>query len=63
MGDEIFNSIFHPVAIRIIDHCDAVLRIGAASSGADEMVSNGKEKGKMIFFNLEDVPKINLPIT
>src|SRR5258708_8471304 len=30
-GDEIFNKIFHPSAIRLIDHCDAVLRIGGAS--------------------------------
>ncbi len=35
-GDAIFNEIFHPIAVRLIDHCDAVLRIGGASSGADE---------------------------
>ena len=28
LGDHIFNSIFHPIAIQLIDHCDAVLRIG-----------------------------------
>src|SRR4249919_3127296 len=46
-GDEIFNEIFHPVAIRLIKHCDAVLRIGGDSSGADEMVRVGKENGKI----------------
>lgn len=55
-GDTIFNSIFHPVAIQLIDHCDAVLRIGGASSGADEMVKQGKEKGKRIFFDKKDIP-------
>ena len=55
-GDEIFNQIFHPVAVQLIDHCDAVLRIGGASSGADEMVKTGKEKGKMIFFDKEEIP-------
>lgn len=55
-GDEIFNSIFHPVAIRLIDHCDAVLRIGGPSSGADEMVNTGMAKGKNIFYNLTDIP-------
>src|SRR5262245_5310533 len=46
IGDEIFNEIFHPIAIRLLDHCDAVLRIGGPSAGADEMVRIGAEKGK-----------------
>lgn len=57
-GDEIFNEIFHPVAIRLIDHCDAVLRIGGPSGGADEMIRIGKEKGKTIFMSKEEIPKI-----
>jgi hypothetical protein len=55
MGDEIFNEIFHPVAIQLIDHCDAVLRIGGLSSGADLMVERGKEKGKAIFYSKSDI--------
>ncbi len=58
-GDEIFNKIFHPSAIRLIDHCDAVLRIGGASKGADEMVSTGRSKGKMIFMDKSEIPKLN----
>ena len=60
MGDEIFNSIFHPVAIKLLDFCDAVLRIGGESKGADEMVRISREKGKAIFHNLSEIPKINL---
>ena len=59
IGDAAFNEIFHPVAIRLIDHCDAVLRIGGPSSGADEMIVAGKEKGKIIFMNKEEVPVLN----
>ncbi|HLG39634.1 MAG TPA: hypothetical protein VI461_08195 [Chitinophagaceae bacterium] len=58
-GDEIFNKIFHPSAIRLIDHCDAVLRIGGASKGADEMVNTGIAKGKVIFMRKSEVPKLN----
>lgn len=58
IGDEVFNSIFHPVAVQLIDHCDAVLRIGGPSAGADEMVSTGQKKGKMIFYHIEDIPKL-----
>ena len=57
-GDEIFNEIFHPIAVQLIDHCDAVLRIGGASKGADEMVNTGKLKNKIIFYKKEDIPKI-----
>lgn len=56
IGDDVFNEIFHPVAVRLISHCDAVLRIGGPSAGADEMVKEGQQKGKRIFYHKEDVP-------
>jgi hypothetical protein len=55
-GDEIYNEIFHPVAIQLIDHCDGVLRIGGPSAGADEMVITGKAKGKKIFYKKSEIP-------
>lgn len=58
MGDAIFNELFHPVALRLIDHCDAVLRIGGASAGADEMVKAGQAKSKLIFTDLEEIAPI-----
>jgi len=59
MGDAVFNEIFHPVAVQLIDHCDAVLRIGGPSTGADEMVATGRSKGKIIFYNEADIPLIS----
>jgi hypothetical protein len=56
VGDEIFNRIFHPIAVKLIDHCDAVLRIGGSSAGADEMVNVGQLKGKIIFRSKMDIP-------
>ena len=58
IGDEIFNKIFHPVAVQLIDHCDAVLRIGGPSAGADEMVNTGKAKNKLIFYKIEEIPPL-----
>ena len=57
IGDEIFNEIFHPIAVDLIDHCDAVLRIGGASTGADEMEKTGQLKGKIIFHSKEEIPQ------
>ena len=33
VGDDVFDAIFHPVARRLLDRCDAVLRVGGASAG------------------------------
>ncbi len=55
IGDDIFNEMFHPVAVRLIKHCDAVLRIGGASKGADEMVTVGRSKGKIIFNDISEI--------
>ena len=55
MGDDVWNELFHPVAIRLISKCDAVLRIGGPSSGADEMIRIGREQGKKILFSLSEI--------
>ncbi|MET3208559.1 UNVERIFIED_CONTAM: GDP-mannose pyrophosphatase NudK [Paenibacillus sp. PvR008] len=60
LGDEVFNRIFHPSSIRLLDHCDAVLRIGGPSQGADEMVKVAREKQLLIFERLEDLPPVTL---
>ena len=56
VGDAIFNEIFHPVARRLVAKCDACLRIGGPSKGADEMVALARENGKAVYFSLEEVP-------
>lgn len=56
VGDEIFNEIFHPSAALLSERCDAVLRIGGASSGADEMVRLARERGQQVFLRVEDIP-------
>ena len=55
VGDEIWNELFHPVAIRLISKCDLVFRIGGPSQGADEMVRIGREKGKRIIYHLDEI--------
>jgi hypothetical protein len=56
VGDEIFNEIFHPVARQIAKRCDACLRLGGPSAGADGMVKLAQESGQQVFYRLEDVP-------
>jgi hypothetical protein len=56
VGDAAFAEVFHPVAIRILERCDAVLRVGGASQGADEMVRIAREQGRLVFPRLAEVP-------
>lgn len=56
VGDEPFNEIFHPISERLVARCEAVLRIGGASAGADEMVRLAQAQGLKIYYRLEDVP-------
>jgi hypothetical protein len=56
VGDPIFNEIFHPIARRLVAKCDACLRIGGPSQGADEMVTLARQHGKAVYFSLDEVP-------
>ena len=56
VGDAVFDEIFHPVARRLLDRCDAVLRVGGASAGADEMVERAAAGGKLVARTVEDLP-------
>ena len=56
VGDEPFNEIFHPIAERLLGHCDAVLRVGGASQGADLMVTLAREHGLQVYHKLKEVP-------
>ena len=55
-GDKAWEEIQYPVAHRLLEKCDAVLRLEGASKGADEDVRKAKEKGLKIYYNIEDIP-------
>ena len=57
IGDGAFNEVFHPIAIRLLEKCDGVLRIGGPSVGADEMVRIGRGLGLKIYATLAEIPQ------
>lgn len=57
LGDAPYQEIQYPVAHRLLQKCDAVLRLEGASKGADEDIRVAKELGLKIYYRLEDVPK------
>jgi len=55
-GDKAWEEIQYPVAHRLLEKCDAVLRLEGASKGADEDVRKAKERGLKIYYSIEEIP-------
>ena len=56
VGDDAFNEIFHPIAELLLDHCDAILRVGGPSQGADQLVEFAHARGISVYLSLDEVP-------
>ena len=56
VGDEAFDEVFHPIAERLLARCDAVLRVGGPSQGADRMLEVASRRGLRVFHRLHEVP-------
>jgi len=56
IGDAPFEEIFHPIGERLLARCDAVLRMGGPSKGADLMVQTAREHGLAVYHSLREVP-------
>ncbi|MDX2006239.1 MAG: hypothetical protein SFU83_13245 [Meiothermus sp.] len=56
VGDELYEEILHPTAGRLLQHCDAVLRLEGTSKGADNDVRIARERGIPVYFGLEEIP-------
>jgi len=58
IGDAVFDEFFHPIGHRLIEHVDAVLRVGGPSKGADEMVAAARANGKQVFFSVAEARRV-----
>lgn len=56
-GDAFFEKYQYPVAHRLIERCDAVLRIAGDSRGADLDVARARELGLPIFGDASELPR------
>jgi hypothetical protein len=56
VGDPVYQEFLYPAAVRLLERCDAVLRIPGQSQGADEDVRLAKERGLPVYYSLDDVP-------
>jgi hypothetical protein len=57
VGDALYEEILHPTAGRLIERCDAILRLAGDSKGADNDVKLAKERGIPVYYCAEDLPR------
>ncbi len=55
-GDAVFNAYQYPVAHRLLQRCDAVLRIAGESRGADLDVARARELGLPVYTDVTQLP-------
>ena len=51
-----FKEFQYPVAHRLLEHCDAVLRIPGDSQGADIEMEKARALGKLIYTDFNQIP-------
>ncbi|MFN4000989.1 DUF4406 domain-containing protein [Microcella sp.] len=60
-GADVFSplasEVLYPTAERLLQHCDAVLRLPGQSAGADEDVRIARERGIPVYTSIEQVPQ------
>jgi hypothetical protein len=55
-GGEAYQAIMMPLSLALAERCDACLRIGGASRGADDEMARFRAAGKPVYRSLEEVP-------
>ncbi|MFY9825857.1 MAG: DUF4406 domain-containing protein [Thermoanaerobaculia bacterium] len=54
-GETAYEKIMMPLSLALIERCDACLRIGGASLGADEEVECFRRLGRAVFYSLDEL--------
>lgn len=55
------GDVMYETAHRLLQHCDAVLRLPGASAGADQDVAIATERGLPVYRSLEQIPAAATP--
>jgi hypothetical protein len=62
LSDPLAVDVMYPTAERLLERCDAVLRLPGASKGADQDVEIARKRGIPVYTALEDVPGVTAPV-
>lgn len=54
--DPLAKEVMYPTAERLLEHCDAVLRLPGESTGADQDVAIARSRGIPVYDRIEQIP-------
>jgi len=54
--DAAAEEVLYPTAQRLLQHCDAVLRLPGDSTGADQDVAIARRRGLPVYYSLDEIP-------
>ena len=57
LGDGVFDAYQYPVAQRLLERCDALLRLPGASRGADLDVERARALGLPVYTSIDELPR------
>lgn len=60
-ADPLAAEVMYPTAERLLQHCDAVLRLPGESRGADQDVAIAHQRGIPVYHSLEEIPSATAP--
>ena len=55
-GSNKFEDLMMPLSLSLVDRCDAVLRIGGESRGADQEVERVRKRGCPVYRSIDELP-------
>ena len=55
-GAERFEELMMPLSLAAAERCDACLRIGGPSTGADQEMQSFHRRGLPVYFSIDEVP-------
>jgi hypothetical protein len=56
VSDPLAERVLYPTAERLLQHCDAVLRLPGESTGADQDVAIARRRGIPVYHRLDEIP-------
>jgi hypothetical protein len=59
IDDPLAEQVMYPTAERLLQHCDAVLRLPGDSTGADQDVAIAHERGLPVYRHVDEVPGVS----
>jgi hypothetical protein len=55
-GSDSYDAVMMPISLALAERCDAVLRIGGPSAGADQEVELIRGRGGAVYHTVNDIP-------